>query len=130
MYFDGYFTLNGAWGCIVLMPPKGDRLLYMIRLHFHTTNNLAAYEALVNSLHITTELGVQWRRTVMTPSWRHTNRTLESLRRTSMVSNFIISSSETTRQPTSLPSSGLAVSHPLLACSRRTCSNPPSQQPC
>jgi ribonuclease HI len=59
MYFDGFFTLNDTGGGVVLISPKGDRLLYAIRLHFHTTNNMAEYEALVNGLRITTELGVQ-----------------------------------------------------------------------
>jgi ribonuclease HI len=59
MYFDGSFTLNGAGGVIVLITPKGDRLLYVIRLHFRTTNNVVEYEALVNSLCITAELEVQ-----------------------------------------------------------------------
>jgi ribonuclease HI len=59
MYFNDSFTLNGAEGGIVLIPPKGDRLLYMIRLYFHATNNVVEYEALVNSLRITAELGVQ-----------------------------------------------------------------------
>jgi ribonuclease HI len=38
---------------------KGDRLLYVIRLHFHKTNIVAEYEALINGLHIAIELGVQ-----------------------------------------------------------------------
>jgi ribonuclease HI len=59
MYSDGSFTLNGAGGGIVLISPKGDRLLYVIRLHFRAINNVAEYEALVNSLRITVELGVQ-----------------------------------------------------------------------
>jgi ribonuclease HI len=59
MYFNGSFTLKGIRGGIVLVSPKGDRLLYVIRLHFHLTNNMAEYEALINGLRITTELGVQ-----------------------------------------------------------------------
>jgi ribonuclease HI len=43
---------------MVLISPKGDRLLYVIRLHFHATNSVVEYEALVNSLHIIAELGV------------------------------------------------------------------------
>jgi ribonuclease HI len=58
MYFDGSFTLNGPGGGTVLISPKGDRLLYVVRLYFHTTNNVADYEALVNGLRITAELGV------------------------------------------------------------------------
>jgi ribonuclease HI len=32
----------------------------MIRIHFLASNNVAEYEALVNGLHIATELGIQW----------------------------------------------------------------------
>jgi ribonuclease HI len=58
MHFDGSFTLNRARGGMVLITTKGGRLLYVIRLHFHATNNVVEYESLVNSLHITAELGV------------------------------------------------------------------------
>jgi hypothetical protein len=58
MYFDGSFTLNGAGGGIVLIFPKGDQLLYVIRLHFRTNNNVAEYEVLVNGLRIAAELWV------------------------------------------------------------------------
>jgi hypothetical protein len=58
MYFDGSFTLNGAGGGIVLIFPKGDQLLYVIRLHFRTNNNVAEYEVLVNGLRIAAELRV------------------------------------------------------------------------
>jgi hypothetical protein len=44
----------------VLISPKGDQLLYVIRLHFCDTHNVAEYEALANSLRIIVELGVQW----------------------------------------------------------------------
>jgi ribonuclease HI len=59
MYFKGSFTLNGVGGGIVLISPKGDRLLYIIWLHFRATSNVAEYEELVNGLRITAELGVQ-----------------------------------------------------------------------
>jgi ribonuclease HI len=58
MYFDGSFTLNGVGGGIVLISPKGDRLIYVIRVHFCATNNMVEYEALVNGLRIAAELGV------------------------------------------------------------------------
>jgi ribonuclease HI len=45
---------------VVLISPKEDQLLYVIRLHFHATNNVAEYEALVNGLCIIVKLGVQW----------------------------------------------------------------------
>jgi ribonuclease HI len=59
MYFDDSFTLNGAGRGIILISPKLDRLRYAIWLHFCTTNNVAQYEALVNSLRVADELGVQ-----------------------------------------------------------------------
>jgi ribonuclease HI len=59
MYFNGSFTLNRAGGGVVLISPKGDRLLYVIRLHFCATNNVAEYGALINGLCIAVELGVQ-----------------------------------------------------------------------
>jgi ribonuclease HI len=43
----------------VFISPMEDWLLYVIRLHFHVTSNVAEYEALVNDLRITVELGVQ-----------------------------------------------------------------------
>jgi ribonuclease HI len=59
MYFGGPFTLNGARGGFILISPEGDRLIYVIRLHFHVTNNVAEYEGLVNTLRIATEHRVQ-----------------------------------------------------------------------
>jgi hypothetical protein len=59
MCFDGSFTLNRDEGGVVLISPKGDQLLYVIWLHFHATNNVAEYEALVNGLRFAARLGVQ-----------------------------------------------------------------------
>jgi ribonuclease HI len=59
IYFDDSFTLNGARGGVVLISPKGNRLLYVIRLHFRVTNNVMEYEALINGQRITAELDVQ-----------------------------------------------------------------------
>jgi ribonuclease HI len=57
-----WWLLHPQWGGggVVLIYPKGDQLLYVIGLHFHATNNVVEYEALVNDLHITVELRVQW----------------------------------------------------------------------
>jgi hypothetical protein len=30
MYFDGSYTLKGAWASVVLIPPEGDILKYVI----------------------------------------------------------------------------------------------------
>ena len=42
---------------VVLISPDGSRLCYAIRLHFLALNNAAEYEALINGLRITIELG-------------------------------------------------------------------------
>jgi hypothetical protein len=38
--------------------PLGVRMRYMIQIHFLAPNNVAEYEALINGLHIATELGI------------------------------------------------------------------------
>jgi ribonuclease HI len=58
MYFDGSFILKDVGGGAMLISPKGDRLLYVIRLHFHATSNVAECDALVNGLRITTKLRI------------------------------------------------------------------------
>jgi ribonuclease HI len=40
-----------------VIPPKGNRLRYVIRLHFCTLKNVAEYEGLINGLRIVVELG-------------------------------------------------------------------------
>jgi ribonuclease HI len=44
---------------LVFISPLGVRVRYAIRLHFPASNNVAEYEALVNGLHITIELGIK-----------------------------------------------------------------------
>jgi ribonuclease HI len=50
MYFNGSYTLKGAWAGVVLIPPEGDILKYDIHLEFPDTNNIAEYEGLVTGL--------------------------------------------------------------------------------
>jgi hypothetical protein len=52
LYFDGSYTLKGAWSGVVLIPPEGDVLKYAIQLEFPTTNNIVEYEELVNGLRL------------------------------------------------------------------------------
>jgi hypothetical protein len=60
MYFDGSYTLKGAGAGIVLIPPEGDTLKYVIQLEFSTTNNIAEYEGLVTGLRLAKEIGIRW----------------------------------------------------------------------
>jgi ribonuclease HI len=58
IYFDGSYTLKGAWAGVVLIPPEGDVLKYAIQLEFLTTNNIAEYEGLVNGLRLAKDLDI------------------------------------------------------------------------
>jgi ribonuclease HI len=49
---------SGARVGLVFVSPLGVHMRYMIRTHFLASNNVAEYEALVNSLHVATELGI------------------------------------------------------------------------
>ena len=45
---------------LVFVPPLGVHMRYAIHIHFPVSNNVAEYEALINGLHITIELGIRW----------------------------------------------------------------------
>jgi ribonuclease HI len=59
MYFDGSLMKIGAGADLPFISPLGKHVRYVIRLHFPASNNMAEYEALVNGLRITVELGVR-----------------------------------------------------------------------
>lgn len=57
MYFNGSVMGTDAGAGVVLISPKGNRLCYVIHLHFNASNNAAEYKALINGLCIAVELG-------------------------------------------------------------------------
>jgi ribonuclease HI len=59
MYFDGSLMKTGAGAGLLFISPLGKHLRYVLRLHFPASNNVVEYEALVNGLCITVELGVR-----------------------------------------------------------------------
>jgi hypothetical protein len=59
MYFDGSLMKTGAGAGLLFISPLGKHVRYVLCLHFPMSNNVAEYEALVNGLHITVELGVR-----------------------------------------------------------------------
>jgi ribonuclease HI len=59
MYFDGSLMKTGAGTGLIFISLLGVCMRYMIWLHFAASNNIAEYEALVNALHIATELGIK-----------------------------------------------------------------------
>jgi hypothetical protein len=52
MYFDGSYILKGAGAGVVLIPPEGDILKYVIQFEFPATNNIVEYEGLVTGLRL------------------------------------------------------------------------------
>jgi ribonuclease HI len=59
MFFDGSLMKTGAGAGLLFISPLGKHLRYVLRLHVPASNNVAEYEALVNGLRITIELGVR-----------------------------------------------------------------------
>ena len=59
MYFNGSLMKKGAGVGLVFVSPLRVRKRYTIRIHFLVSNNVAEYEALINGLCITIELGIQ-----------------------------------------------------------------------
>jgi ribonuclease HI len=59
MYFEGSLMKSGVGAGLLFISPLGKHVCYILRLHFPASNNMAEYEALVNGLCITVELGVR-----------------------------------------------------------------------
>ena len=57
---------------LVFVSPLGVCMRYMVCIHFPSSNNVAEYEALINGLRITIELGIRWLTSGATPSWSST----------------------------------------------------------
>ena len=59
MHFDGSKMCTGLGANIVLTSPKGDKLKYVLQIHFAASNNVAEYEALIHRLQLAKELGIR-----------------------------------------------------------------------
>jgi hypothetical protein len=59
MHFDGSKMLGGLGAGVILTSPKGDKLQYVLQIHFRASNNVAEYEALVHGLKLAKEIGVR-----------------------------------------------------------------------
>jgi ribonuclease HI len=44
---------------VVLTSPKGDKLQYVLQMHFRASNNIAEYEALVHGLKMAKQIGIR-----------------------------------------------------------------------
>ena len=59
MFFDGSKMLNGSGAGVVLVSPRGDKLRYVLQIHFDSPNNEAEYEGLIAGLKAAAALGVK-----------------------------------------------------------------------
>ena len=59
MHFDGSKVKEGLGARVVLTSPKKDVLKYVLQIHFAAFNNVAEYEALVQGLKVSKEIGVR-----------------------------------------------------------------------
>jgi ribonuclease HI len=58
MNFDGSKMLGGLGAGLVFTSPKGDKLQYILQIHFRASNNITEYEALVHGLKLAKEIGI------------------------------------------------------------------------
>ena len=58
MHFDGSKRLTGIGARVVLISPTGERLSYVLWIHFSASHNVAEYEALLHGLRIEISLGI------------------------------------------------------------------------
>jgi ribonuclease HI len=59
MYFDGALNLEGVGAGVLLISPHGEKLKYVLQIHYKASNNGAEYEALIHSLRISVSLGIK-----------------------------------------------------------------------
>src|ERR1041385_2412672 len=59
MHFDGSKMKNGLGAGIVLTSPKGDRLHYVLQIHFAASNNVPEHEALVHGIKLAKEIDIR-----------------------------------------------------------------------
>ena len=58
LYFDGSKVCGGSGAGVVLKSPQGDKLLYVLQIHFTTTNNIAENEALLHGIRMDKNISV------------------------------------------------------------------------
>src|SRR3954469_7120174 len=59
MHFDGSKMMSGLGAGIILTSPKGDKLHYVLHIHFAASNNVAEYEALVHGIKLAKEISIR-----------------------------------------------------------------------
>lgn len=52
-------TVHRLGGGVAHISPRGDKMSYVLQIHFADSNNVAEYEGLLHGLHITTSMGIE-----------------------------------------------------------------------
>jgi hypothetical protein len=47
MYIDGALNLEGAGAGVLFISPQGEKLKYVLQIHYKASNNASEYEALI-----------------------------------------------------------------------------------
>ena len=50
MFFDGLLNIDGAGAGVFFVSPNKDKIRYVLRLHFPTSNNVDEYEACLHNM--------------------------------------------------------------------------------
>jgi ribonuclease HI len=59
MYFDGSLNIDGAGAGVYFISSSGDKLSYVLQIHFKASNNVVEYEAALHGLCIAVELSIK-----------------------------------------------------------------------
>ena len=59
MYFNGSLNLDDIEVGVYFISPSGDKLRYVLCIHFHASNNTVKYQATLHGLRIAIELGIK-----------------------------------------------------------------------
>jgi ribonuclease HI len=59
MYFDGALNLEGAGAGVLLISLQGEKLKYVLQIHYKASDNSAEYEALIHGLRVAVWLGIK-----------------------------------------------------------------------
>jgi hypothetical protein len=60
MYFDGSLNIDGVGAGVYFISPSGDKLSYVLQIHFKASNNATKYEVALHGLCIAVELDIKW----------------------------------------------------------------------
>jgi len=57
MHFDGSKLLNGLGADVLLQSPTGEKLHYVLQIHFEASNNMTEYESFIHELRVAKDIG-------------------------------------------------------------------------